>query len=244
MLGMGKTILIAEDDKLVLKGLANYFAGAGFTVYTAQTCLETVDLIYRHAPDCFLLDYHLADDTAQLACLSIRSYERTRNAPIVIYSGDDTRGAFFYESCQADAFVLKGRGYEEPLSAVRRHLRRAELAKGILRRDDLQLEINRMAVVFDDGLSIKLSPEQFRFFAVLLERTPRFVGEETLCQRVFATAVPPLPGKALNMLAYRLRKKLGPRYGRRIKSVKAYGWIYLQPHCTLAAPPAEKSALH
>jgi DNA-binding response OmpR family regulator len=226
---MGNTILIAEDDECLLKGLANYFAAAGFTVYKAVSSREAVELLYQHTPDCFLLDYHLSDDTAQLVCLSIRSNTPTKDAPIVILSGDERQGVASYESCQADSFILKGRGYAEALAAIKRHLRRVKAVKGLERRSDLTLDYTGSAVLPAGKHPVHITSEQFRFFAAIYEKRPRFVSEREMLARVFSIAGIAGTPDALNMLAHRLRIKLGPRLAKRIRHNKNTGWIYIEP---------------
>lgn len=226
---MGNSILIADDDSTFLKVAANYFTHCGFKVYSALTVKDSLDLLSRHAPDCYLLDYHLADDTAQFLCQAIRFNESTKGAPIVILSGDEAQEASCYDLCDADVFLLKGRGYRAALAAVTRHLRRAEADAGIVRRSDVVLDAARLCLVPAGKDPITISLEQFRFFSVIFENGAKFVSEAAVARRVFLKDFDPEMRKALNMLAYRLRKKLGPRLGRRIKKSKSCGWIYMPP---------------
>lgn len=123
---MDNTILIVEDEARLRNSLVRYFSVCGFTVYSAGNSHEAVDLVFRHLPDCFLLDYHLeGDETALPICLAVRGCAQLREAPIVILSGDAEQVADSYDSCQADAFVLKGCRHKAALAAIQRQLRRA-----------------------------------------------------------------------------------------------------------------------
>lgn len=226
---MGNTILIAEDDRASLDLLEIYFSEAGFTVYTAGTCRDAIKQTYRLLPDCFLFDYHLGDDTAAPACRGIRSHERLKNAPIVILSGDPSQAAYCYNTCQADVFLEKEKSYPEIIAAVKRQLRRADSSGGIERGADLALDYKNMCIRREGKSALCLSQEQFKFFSVLFEKRPLFVGEEDMCRRVFMTDFTKSIRKALDMVAYRLRIKLGPQLARRIKCSKTRGWVYIQP---------------
>jgi len=224
---MGNTILIVEDDAPLRKSLVKYFSTFGFTVYSAGDCPEAVELAFRHLPDCFLLDYHLGDDTSLLICLSVRGCTRLKDAPIVILSGDEEQVADCYDSCQADAFVLKGHGHKAALAAIQRQLRRigrpCEPAAS-----DLVLDQKGMRVMRGGATLAKLSLEQFKLFSLLFENRPRCVTGGEIIAQVFAES-PRDPAEALTALIYRLRKALGHPYGRRIARKKGRGWAYMQP---------------
>jgi len=234
---MGNTILIAEDDKLARRTLTQYFEAAGFKVYSADTCKDTVRLACLHLPDCFLFDYHLADDTIVPACLFIRSHDRLKTAPIVILSGDPNQAAHSYSACQADVFLAKGGGYPEILAAVKHHLRRQEQPKEPIKWSDLTLDARTMRILKNGLPMVYLSPGQFRLFAVLFERKPDFVSESEISAYVFKN-IPHNKREAIASLVYRLRQSLGPQHARRIKSKKGRGWVYVQPRLRAQTSPS------
>jgi len=225
---MGNTILIVEDDARQRNSLVKYFSDFGFTVYSAGDCQEGVELAFRHLPDCFLLDYHLGDETALLICLSVRGCAQLREAPIVILSGDEQQVAACYDRCQADAFVLKGHGYKAALAAVQRQLRRVGRPCESQAASDLVLDHKGMRIVRGGATLAKLSIEQFRLFSLLFENRPRCVPGNEIIAQVF-TEPPRDPAEALSALVYRLRKALGHPYARRIARKKGRGWAYIQP---------------
>lgn len=225
---MGNTILIVEDEATLRKTLSRFFSSYGFTVYSADNSREAVELAFQHLPDCFLLDYHLqGEETALPICLSVRGCAQLREAPIVILSGDEEQAAGSYDSCQADAFVLKGHGNKTALAAIQRQLRRAGKQCDPL-PSDLVLDQKGMKILRDGATLTKLSLEQFKLFELLFENRPRCISGEDIITHVFAEP-PRDPAAALVALVYRLRQALGHPYGRRIASKKGRGWAYLQP---------------
>lgn len=224
---MGNTILIVEDDAPLRKSLVKYFSVCGFTVYSAGSCPEAVELVFQRLPDCYLLDYHLGDDTALLICLSVRGCAQLREAPIVILSGDEQQVADCYDSCQADAFVLKGHGHKAALAAIQRQLRRVG-SPCEPQPSDLVLDQKGLRILRDGATLAKLSPEQFKLFSLLFENRPRCVPGSEIIAQVFTEPLRD-PAEALAALVYRLRKALGHPYGRRIARKKGRGWAYIQP---------------
>lgn len=238
---MGDTILIADDYGPELKMLTKLFSEAGFIVHSAQTCAEAVKLADQRHPDCFLLDYHLdAGNTAAQICDSIRSNERIRNNPIIIVSGDAEQAERSYEVCKADIFVEKGRSYTALPALVKRQLKRAEWASGVLKKTDLALDAANQRIIRGVYPAIQLSSEQFRFFLLLFESSPRFVSESEICRIVFSRPVGDC-SSAIRSLACRLRDRLGPQLARRVKNRRNNGWIYVQPRIHSAPRPKLQS---
>lgn len=239
---MGNTILIADDDPATLNMLEMHFSQAGFTVYVALTCKEALPLAFRYLPDCFLLDYHLGCDTPFSICQAIRSHERLKNAPIVVLSGDTSQAVYSYETCQADVFLDKDKSYIEIVAAMKRQLRRRDGDNSVMPVTDLALDSKNMCILRAKRPDLCLSVEQFRFFSILFRRRPRFVGEEEMCRYVFASDCTEAKRKALNMVAYRLRIKLGTQLARRVKSSKVLGWVYMQPRNRHKCVPVTEKA--
>lgn len=225
---MGNTILITEDHQFSLKLLTKYFTDMGFTVFPAENTRDTIRLAEQHLPDCFLLDYNLGAETIAPACHFIRSHDRLKRAPILILSGESEKAEECYSNCRADVFIEKGGKYQEVLAAVNHHLRKTAAAAADLKRSDITLNPDKLCVSRHAYPDVQLSAEQFKFFSLLFKRSPDFVPEEEICSAVFGGTAS-CKRDAINMLAHRLRLRLGPQLGRRIKSMKRLGWIYVQP---------------
>ncbi len=232
---MGNTILIAEDFKPALQMLVKLFSGAGFTVYPVRTCAEAVKLAAQHLPDCFLLDYYLEDGPVPVVCSFIRGHEALKDVPIVMYSSHDEEAENCYAACQADVFIQKGRPGSVVLAAVNHHLRRMARKCDAAVQSDLTPDPTTLQVLRHGAPLVSLSLEQFRLFSVLFARRPCFVPDSELAAHVF-------PGisqerlEALFSLVYRLRRRLGVRYGRRIVCKNGRGWAYIQPRLRAQKP--------
>lgn len=226
---MGNTILIAEDSRHALGMLKKAFSNAGYTVHAARTGAEALEIVKKHEPDCFLLDYHLADGPVDEVCRYVRGHEHLRERPIIMWTGDSGKAEECYEVCLADAFVQKGAKLNVLLATVRHELRRAGARRGLRGNTDLRLAPETLSIIPGSGVPIVLPPEQFRFFALLFENRPDFVAEDAVCRYV-SSKVSSDARLAVSALLYRLRKNLEPfNLARRIKRLRGKGWIYVQP---------------
>ena len=222
------TILIVDDDKDWLRSASKFFIFFNYEVLTAPTCAEGLALARKRRPDCVLLDFHLPDSDAGVFCSSVRSDPALKKTPVIVASVDGGQECSCYLNHQADGFMLKGGPLNTIRLMVESLLRRVRWERGIIEKGDLCLETESLTVFRNSKPLIRLTLEQFRFFYLLLEKSPCFVPESDLLEFIFVTNVTP-KFDSLRGLANRLRVKLGPRLGRRIKNKSASGWIYVQP---------------
>lgn len=233
---MGNTILIAEDDRHTLQMLERVFREVGYEPLTARTCRETIRKAAEHLPDCFVLDLHLEDGPVHEVCAFIRGHERLRNAQVIIHSTHTDALEKCYESLRADIFIPKGRPPADLLAEVKWRLRRAKLsARGKL-PSDLTLDLTNLCALRYGKPLATLSLPQFKVFHCLFKNRPEFVSGEELAARVLGDSSGE-PQGAIFSLIHRLRKKLGPRYGRRIVCNSRDGWAYVQPRLRACAGP-------
>jgi len=57
-----KTILIVDDNKIVLKAMSNLLTSKGYHVVVAQSGSETISILRKNKPDLILLDIDFAPD--------------------------------------------------------------------------------------------------------------------------------------------------------------------------------------
>jgi DNA-binding response OmpR family regulator len=233
---MGNTILIAEDDRHTLPMLERIFRDAGYEPLTARTCRETIRKAAEHLPDCFVLDLHLEDGPVHEVCAFIRSHEQLRNAQVIIYSTHTDALEKCYESLRADIFVPKCHPPAELLAEVKWRLRRARLSASGKLPSDLTLDLENLCVLRYGKLLAALSLSQFRVLYYLFRNRPEFISGEDLAVHVLGDSSGESQG-AIFSLIHRLRKKLGPRYSRRIVCNSKDGWAYVQPRLRACAGP-------
>lgn len=231
-----RKVLIVDDDRVWLRVLGDFFRAVGYEVATAVNCAEGLALAARHRPCCVLLDFHLPDADAAAFCARIRADQDLGRTPIIVVSADAGEELNSYAEHKADGFVLKGGRLEKIRLMLESLLRRIDWERGVLEKGDLRLDAESLSVFRDAKPVVRLSPEQFRFLFILVERSPAFVSEEEILKFIFRSDTAPEKYEALRGVASRLRGKLGKRLGRRIKSSALSGWVYLDPSSDASGP--------
>jgi two-component system, OmpR family, alkaline phosphatase synthesis response regulator PhoP len=78
-----KTILIAEDDRPLLKAAVTKFTNEGFTVLQAHDGREALQMSLDKHPDLILLDILMPKMDGMTVCKKLREDEWGKNVPII-----------------------------------------------------------------------------------------------------------------------------------------------------------------
>src|SRR5512135_3175036 len=118
-----KTILIIEDDPVLLRGLRDNFEAQGYLVRTARDGQKGLDALLTAPPDLLLLDLMLPKVNGYEICEAARA--RQLDVPIIMLTAkgqedDIVRGL----ELGADDYVTKPFSIRELLARVKAFLRR------------------------------------------------------------------------------------------------------------------------
>ena len=114
------SVLIADDELVVLKMLSDKFARAGFTVWSVTDGQTALELVRAQKPHLIVLDWMMPGMDGLAACRAIKDDERLMETPVIILTarGEDAdvaraRGA------KADMVVVKPISLREFLERAR-----------------------------------------------------------------------------------------------------------------------------
>ncbi len=104
-----KTIVLVDDDPMILVAMIEVLSGAGYAVHTARDGLEALALIRAVKPDFIILDVVLPKLDGGRVCAAVRQDPRFRKTPIIVFSGLSPQDQTYFPALSADAYVAKGR---------------------------------------------------------------------------------------------------------------------------------------
>ncbi|MFA6093933.1 MAG: response regulator transcription factor [Elusimicrobiota bacterium] len=234
-------ILIVEDADAWVELLKIWLNAAGYQeIYAAYSGTQAVELAAKVVPDCILLDLCLPDMDGMEVCKMIRSIPALGKTPIIMVTGhrkDKILGLEF----GADYFVQKSENPAELMATLRAVFRRRELDRNIVRKGDVSVNLETRKVHFRDLEVATLTPKTFELFYVLLERSPEPVHKDLLFTAVEGKPMPEL-SRALDILMNRLRTALPVTLKKRIRAVKGFGYVYVQPSGESLHDPREEAS--
>jgi len=187
---MGKKILVVDDEPTFVRLVDQVLTHKGYEVLKASDGQEALRLLYAHRPDLVLLDVVMPKMDGWQTCHRIRDIS---DVPIVLLTGERKAEADIVRGLDygADDYLVKPVGNKELVARVRAILRRAELpstlekAEDIIYSDDfLTVDIPQRKITVR-GERVKLTPTEFRLFALLLENAGRVLTHKQLLERVW-----------------------------------------------------------
>ena len=131
-------ILLADDNRLVVKITSAILEDAGFSVSVAWDGLEAINKAYTEDPDLIILDIEMPKMNGYQVCRLLKDDEFTRDIPVIMLTGRDQQSDKFWGmKTGADAYITKGFKPEQLLKVVKREVDRRRASRaGQERRND------------------------------------------------------------------------------------------------------------
>jgi CheY-like chemotaxis protein len=79
------SILIVDDDEILLDGLKDILEDAGYSVHSASSGSEAMHGVARESPAAVIVDFHLPDITGLQLATQIRALEKP--PPVILMTG-------------------------------------------------------------------------------------------------------------------------------------------------------------
>ncbi len=187
---MEKKILVVDDEPAFVRLVSKVLNHKGYEVLSAGDGEEALRLVFAYRPDLVLLDVVMPKMDGWQTCSRIREIT---DVPIVMLTGKQTSEADIVRGLDygADDYLIKPIGSKELVARVKAILRRAELPstldtlKKLVYSDDyLTVDIAARRVMVN-GQQVKLTPIEFKLFALLLENTGRILTHKQLLEKVW-----------------------------------------------------------
>lgn len=115
-------ILVADDDKMILKFVSDVLSEAGYEVVFAHDGPETIKKAASLSPDLIILDIVLPKSLGTEVCENLRKSPETSAIPVLLISSSvaETSGGSFPDHFQADDYLRKPLDPDDLLRKVKR----------------------------------------------------------------------------------------------------------------------------
>jgi two-component system, OmpR family, response regulator len=215
-------ILLVEDDPLIAEGLQAALRHSGTMVDAVATKSEAEGMLSTDYA-VVLLDLGLPDGDGLDLLKAIRA--RKKPLPVIVITARD-RAADRVKGLDlgADDYVVKPFELSELEARIRAVTRRSNAGT----RPDLTMGplslLREERRVYAHGKPVDLTPREYALVELLLLRQGRVVSksqiEEQLCEWEDA-----LSDAAIEVLVHRLRKKIDPIPGVRLRTLRGFGYL-------------------
>lgn len=224
-------VLVVEDDpsmRAVYRRLFSLWSGEGFSAELVSDGEQALDVLARRPVDLLVVDWLLPGLPGPTLVSALRSHPRTRAAGVLMVTA---RGGVQDElaalEAGADDFIAKPFDERRLLARLRSLRRRRELAasrRGEERFPGLRYDPHAGRVELD-GAPVRLTPKELDLLGTFLHRPDVLLPASYLWDHAWGY-------DSLNwthVLAATLsslRRKLGPRWGARLKAVRGRGYRF------------------
>jgi len=202
-----KSILVVEDDPVLLRGLKDNFETHGYKVRTANDGQKGLDALLKEPPDLLLLDLMLPRVNGYEICRVAR--ERNLDLPIIMLTAkgqedDIVRGL----ELGADDYVTKPFSIRELIARVRAFLRRQGEETEIHEFGDCRIDFIAHKL-FRLEAEVELTAKEFRLLEHFVKRPGRALTRDSILDAVWGNEVI-VTDRSVDRCVTTLRSKIEP----------------------------------
>ena len=195
-----KTILIVDDEKMILNLLAHNLEKEGYNVIEASDGLEAINIVQEKKVDLILLDVMLPKLDGLSVCKRIKNMI---NIPILMVTAkDDELDKILGLELGADDYITKPFNIRELLARVKANLRKYNIVASVDKKQDnnkeennikrtnivtvgaLTLDLDRFEVMINNQV-VDLTLREFEVLRFLAQEPGQVVTRETLLEKVW-----------------------------------------------------------
>ena len=192
-----KTIMIVDDEKMIINLLSHNLKKEGYNVIEAYDGVSAVDMALEQKPDLILLDIMIPRLDGLSVCKKIKN---AMNVPILMVTAKDTElDKIIGLELGADDYVTKPFSVRELLARVKANLRKIEVnkidkkdiveekqetRKNVIKVGALSLDLDRFEVTVNDKV-VDLTLREFELLKYLATDPGQVVTRESLLEKVW-----------------------------------------------------------
>ena len=220
------TVLVVEDDKIILEGLQISLRQDGYDVLTAGTQKEALDILAKQSEiDIYLLDVMLPDGDGYRICEEIR--KRSEASILFLTACDDEIHTVLALEQGADDYVAKPFRIREVLARMKAILRRT--GKGALAQSVITIGENRLDMqsgkLYRHQENIVLTAMEYRLLLIFVNHRGQTISRQQILNDLWDSAGDFVNDNTLTVYIKRLREKLGSQEEKTlIRTVRGIGY--------------------
>lgn len=208
------TVLVVEDDVIILEGLKISLEQEGYTVVYASTVKTALEIVHTNKKiNICLLDVMLPDGDGYQICKEIR---KTSQIPILFLTAcDDEVHTVLALEQGADDYISKPFRIRELLARMKAILRRSGAGGDESRQEqslimvgDNQVNI-QSAKVFRNGEEIVLTAMEYKLLLIFIQNRGQVLSRQQILNNIWDAAGDFVNDNTLTVYIKRLRSKLG-----------------------------------
>ncbi len=225
---MKRTILVVDDEIDILELMEYHLEKEGFSVVTAKSGGEALDVALSQELDLIVLDLMLPGINGLEVCKILKREAKTKNIPIIMVSAKgEEQDIITGLELGADDYIVKHFSPKVFIARVNTVLRRSESKKtndeNIIKIDGLQINLPNFSVTLNDE-PIKLTLTEFNILALFARNPGRVFTRDQILDKVWPDETY-VVDRTVDVHIRSLRKKLDSA-SKHIESIRGIGYRF------------------
>ena len=219
-------ILIADDEKEIVKLLRIYLETDGVTVFEANDGAQALDILVKHGIDLALVDIMMPKIDGYTVIKKIRQQEKY--IPVMVISAKITLSdRVLGIDLGADDYITKPFEPLEVAAKVKAQLRRLNVTasqaqpKRVLTVGEMSLDLDE-CIFAQNGESTELTKAEFKVLELLMSQPKRVFTKEQIYESAWYDDGA-VDDNTIRVIISRLRDKVGAEH---IKTIRGLGYRF------------------
>ncbi|MFQ6791280.1 MAG: response regulator transcription factor [Thomasclavelia sp.] len=218
---MEKTILLIEDDKMILSSLTEALQLKNYTVFQSKSVKEAKAVLEKQEIVLIILDINLPDGNGITLCKELRAKYSIPIIFLTAYNDEETIVAGL--NAGGDDYICKPFSIKELYARINCILRRISDDKIII-SGDLQIDLLNYKV-YKNNQEIILSAIGYQILFLLVSAKGRVITRNQLLDFIESKTGNFIEDNTLSVHIKRLREKLGVYQGKAyIETIRGIGY--------------------
>jgi two-component system response regulator RegX3 len=216
------SILLVEDDSVIIKSLTEFLSDEGFSVSHADGQSKAISMMNDLSFDILLVDISLKEGNGFAVCACAKE----KGLPVIFLtaSGDEYSVVTGLDM-GADDYISKPFRPRELVSRIRSVLRRCGKMRSVITLGDVTVDTDK-GIVERCGTDVFLSALEYRLLLVLLNNRGVIMSRSKLLEDIWDVTGDFVNDNTLTVYIKRLREKIetDPQNPDIIKTVRGIGY--------------------
>lgn len=214
-----KSILIVEDNEVIVKGLRYLLEQEKFKVSVCKNAKETMDAVGKQDIDLVVLDITLPDGDGFELCKYIKQYT---DIPIIFLTAkDEEQDVVKGFDLGAEDYIIKPFRNRELLSRINNVLRRFSRESNEILYKKIRINLDEKSVYIDNK-NVEFTALEFKILVLLFTNIGKTITREQTLEKIWDVAGNFVNDNTLTVYIKRIRDKL--EEADYIKTIKGIGY--------------------
>jgi two-component system, OmpR family, response regulator MprA len=220
-------VLVVDDEPAVRQAVRRALSFEGYDVRLASEGSEALEVLASEHVDAVVLDVLMPRLDGLEVCRRLRASGNETPVLLLTARSRVTERVAGLDA-GADDYLVKPFALQELLARLRALLRRRPDDGGVLRFDDLSLDLDRREVRRGDRV-VELTPTEFMLLELFLRHPRRVLSREVALERVWGYQAPTTSNSLDVYVGYLRRKLEADDEPRLIHTVRGVGYVLRDP---------------